>query len=334
MNDSRSKIWLSESVKPSQPNKIQNHQKHQNNPGQIGNKSNTRGDVWDQINLKEMLKSEHKKLYQRRSKFQKIHVLEAKEIRMFLDEQLQFSSLDERIYHEAFVHIPMALTKSRDRILILGGGDGLALREVLKYSDVKHVDLVDIDPEVLSIARNVPEIVSLNERSLFDQRVNIHAEDARDFLKTNKGTYDLMIIDFPDPADPELASLYSLELFQMLSRYLAKDGKIVCQAISPEDTPIVFWSIGLTMERAGFYTESYHTIVPSFGDWGFQLASKVPFSTQFKKITVPYRTLPTNLASLFHFKSEILAYKTGAIVNNLSNPQLHTIYREEIVDPY
>jgi spermidine synthase len=290
-----------------------------------------RGDEWDRISLKEMLAGESSKLYQGQSTYQNIQIVEAKDIRMFLDEQLQFSSVDERIYHEAFVHVPMALTQSHDRILILGGGDGLALREVLKYSDVRSVDLVDIDPEILNIARHVPEIVSLNENAFFDQRVQAYAKDAREFLKTNNMVYDVILIDFPDPADDELASLYSLEMYQMLSNHLAEDGMIVCQANSPQDTPTVFWSIGLTIQTAGFYTEGYHTIIPSFGDWGFQLASKRPFAPEMKKVPDGCRTLPTNLASLFHFQSDVLYYKRSAIVNKSEDLQLHKIYQYEIV---
>jgi len=325
--DSKPRLWLSDGVITTKQNLKKNHQRSEN----TGIKKNNRADIWDQINLREMLRCDHKKLYQGQSKFQNIHVLEAKEIRMFLDEQLQFSSLDERIYHEAFVHIPMALTDHHDRVLILGGGDGLALREVLKYSDVKHVDLVDIDPEMLNIARNIPEIVELNERAFFDKRVNAYAEDARHFLKNNNKKYDLILVDFPDPTDATLASLYTLEMFEMITNYLAKDGLIVCQANSPEDTPIVFWSIGLTMEKAGLYTEGYHTIVPSFGDWGFQLGAKKPLSTQMRSIRVPYRTLPSNLGSLFHFRSNMLAYKREAIVIKEKNPQLHKIFQEEVI---
>ncbi|MFC0271409.1 spermidine synthase [Metabacillus herbersteinensis] len=326
-----SKLWLTERVTRNQQSNKHDKQKQEEKSNPTNKEKKFQGDEWDRISLKEMLACKNKKLYQGQSRYQNIQVLEANDIRMYLNEQLQFSSLDERIYHEAFVHVPMALTKTHNRILILGGGDGLALREVLKYSDVLHVDLVDIDSKVLDIARNVPEIVELNEKAFFDKRVQVHAKDARDFLKTNNKTYDIMIIDFPDPADAILASLYSVEMFQMLSKYLTKDGMIVCQANSPEDTPTVFWSIGLTIEKAGFYTEGYHTIVPSFGDWGFQLASKKSFSAQIKKIAVPHRTLPKNLSSLFHFQSDVLSYKRWAIENKLGNLQLHKIYKKEIV---
>ncbi|PLT33165.1 spermidine synthase [Bacillus sp. V5-8f] len=290
-----------------------------------------RGDEWDRISLREMLAGNSTKLFQGQSRYQNIQIVEAKDIRLFLDEQLQFSSLDERIYHEAFVHVPMALRNSHDHILIVGGGDGLALREVLKYSDVKSVDLVDIDPEILNIARNLPEIVALNERALFDERVQAHANDAREFLRKNTKVYDLIIVDFPDPADEELAGLYTLEMFQMLGNHLADDGMIACQAISPLYTPIVFWSIGLTLQAAGFYTEGYHTIVPSFGDWGFQLGSKKPLPTELKKSPDGCRTLPADLASLFHFQSEILYFKRAAIVNKSEKVLLHDIYQYEII---
>jgi spermidine synthase len=308
---------------------LQEPRKNKLNPLDIIN--HTRGDQWDKISLKEMLASKNKVLYQGKSKYQDIQVLEAKDIRMYLDNQLQFSALDERIYHEAFVHIPMALTKSRDRILILGGGDALALREILKYSDVKSVDLVDIDKEILNIARNVPEVAALNERALFDKRVNTYTKDARDFLQSLKKTYDLIFIDLPDPENATCAKLYTKEMFQMLNNFLTKDGIIVCQANSPDDTPTVFWSIGLTMEQSGYHTEGYHIIVPSFGDWGFHIGAKQPLPTQLKKVPVPTQTLPTNLASLFHFQSEILSYKRKAIVNSLRNLQLHELFKQETI---
>lgn len=325
-----SKVWLSKNVNK---HPIKKESKKQEYP-QTYNKKTSVGDVWDRISLREMLSGKHKKLYHSQSKYQNIQVLKASDIRMYLDGQLQFSSLDERIYHEAFVHIPMACTKSPSRILILGGGDGLALREVLKYSDVAKVDLVDIDTEVLNIAQNVSELVSLNNKAFSDKRVKTYAMDAIEFLKTNKRTYDVIIIDFPDPGDIQLAKLYSLEMFQILKNTLTEEGLIVCQSNSPEDAPTLFWSIGLTIEQAGFYTKGYHTIIPSFGDWGFHLASKKPLSTQLNKVPVCAKTLPQNLNSLFQFRSNISSFQKEAIVNKLENLRLHEIYHKEIVEPY
>jgi spermidine synthase len=332
MEYSPSKIWLPERLKKNQKTKV-NHIKPVKKVQTpfVDTTPQDAGNIWDRISLQSLKKEKYYELYKGKSHYQDIEVLEAKDIRMYLNEQLQFSSLDERIYHEAFVHIPMALTKKHHRVLILGGGDGLALREVLKYSDVRYVDLVDIDAKVLSVARDVPEMMALNEKSLHDRRVNVHAKNALDYLKSNKKTYDIIIVDFPDPADRVLANLYTVEVFQMLNSHLEIGGMIVCQSNSPEDTPMVYWSIGLTIARANFYTKGYHTIVPSFGDWGFHLASKKPISTQIKKINVPHKTLPDNLASLFDFKSDILFYKQRAIINKANHLQLHEIYTREVV---
>lgn len=201
-------------------------------------------------------------------------MLQVSDIRLYLDKQLQFSSVDEQIYHEALVHPIMSKVIDPKRVLILGGGDGLALREVLKYETVLHVDLVDLDEAMITMARNVPEIVSLNKNAFFDNRVNVHVCDAKEFLNSPSSLYDVIIIDFPDPATELLSTLYTSELFARIATFLTKDGAFVCQSNSPADAPLVYWSIGNTIEHAGLTVKSYHTIFPSFGtDWGFHLAT-------------------------------------------------------------
>lgn len=327
-----SKLWLSDAFdcKKNTHRQEKRLEKNDHTPDSIPTQVDE-GNIWDKISLNALKKEKHQALYHGKSQFQEIEVVEARDIRMYLNEQLQFSSLDERIYHEAFVHIPFALTEKHTRVLILGGGDGLALREVLKYSDVKSVDLVDIDSRVLSVARNVPEMVILNNRSMHDRRVKVHAQNALDFLKNNKKMYDLIIIDFPDPADEILASLYTVEVFQKIHSFLEDDGMMVCQSNSPDDTPVVYWSIGLTIEQASFYTKGYHTIVPSFGDWGFHIACKKPITNKCRKVPVFHKTLPHNLESLFEFKDYILAYKRQAIVNRENQLQLHEVYNREVI---
>jgi spermidine synthase len=292
----------------------------------------TSANKWDEIGLKEIAEGPHKGFYQEKSPYQYIQVVEVKDLRMYLDGQLQFSSLDERIYHEAFVHIPFALTSEKDRILIVGGGDGLALREVLKYSEVAQVDLVDIDEKVLQAAQQLHQLVKLNEGALYDDRVNIFAEDALKFISNEKSKkYNVIIVDFPDPSDEILAKLYTVEVFQQLQNLLDDKGVLVCQSNELSETPTVFWSIGKTMEQAGFETKGYHTIVPSFGDWGFQLGSKQKLPNQLKEISVQHRTLPADLDSLFSFPPELLVYKNEAIVNSEDNLKLHLIYKEEMM---
>ncbi|WNS76279.1 spermidine synthase [Bacillus sp. DTU_2020_1000418_1_SI_GHA_SEK_038] len=331
MSNTQRVPWLSQQVKAG----CKSHQLPINQKLTFEDQSinrSSRGDKWDQVGLLELLAGKHKKLYDGKSKYQDIKIVEATDIRMYLNEQLQFSSLDERIYHEAFVHIPMALTRWHERILILGGGDGLALREVLKYSDVKQVHLVDLDEKVLNIARNVPAMATMNDRAFFDKRVHVFAQDAIQFVEKSNQKYDLIIIDFPDPTVPILANLYTLELYQMLYNRLAEDGMIVCQSNSIDETPIVFWSIGRTMEAARFYTEAYHTVIPSFGDWGFHLAAKNPFSTNVGKINVTQRTLPNNINTMFSMPKGSLKYKDRAVINSKDHLVLHEIFNREVGD--
>ncbi|MDF2680915.1 MAG: hypothetical protein K0R47_2105 [Brevibacillus sp.] len=289
-----------------------------------------RGDQYDKVERKQLLTGDHTILFQGTSSYQRVELVEAMEMRMYLDGQLQFSSLDERIYHEALVHPAFAHASSHERVLIVGGGDGLALREVLKYETVLHVDLVDLDTMVLDVAKYVPKVVSLNESALHDPRVVAHSEDADKFINNNVATpYQIIIVDFPDPADEIISALYTKEFFQRLSACLAENGVLVCQSFSPEDAPLVYWSIGLTLEDAGLYTKAYHCLVPSFGEWGFHIAGRAPLPLKPKQISVPTQTLPTDLASLFTFPTQILEKRKEALVNTLQDLTLHKLYQSE-----
>ncbi|MHC0036557.1 spermine/spermidine synthase domain-containing protein [Pseudoneobacillus sp. C159] len=331
MGYSPSRIWLSDRLqneaKPAHHHPVRKQEKmtQPTTMDPYGNSS------WDRISLKMVKSGKHKNLYQGKSPYQQIDVVSTQDIRMYLNGQLQFSSVDERIYHEAFVHVPMSLASERKRVLIVGGGDGLALREVLKYKDVKSVDLVDIDDEVLDVARNVPEMVELNQRSMYDHRVQVHAMDALVFLKKNLKTYDVIIVDFPDPSEAVLANLYTVEVFKTLYRCLNDRGFLVCQSFSLDESPTVYWSIGRTMEAAGFHTKGYHTIIPSFDDWGFHLGAKRAIPNQIPACKVYNRTLPKNLSDLFHFHPEVLEYRADAVVNSKDHLQLHHIYRDEVI---
>ncbi|MEK4416245.1 polyamine aminopropyltransferase [Bacillus sp. FSL K6-0268] len=287
-------------------------------------------DVWDEISLKEIQAGEHTNLFKEKSNYQNINLVQVNDIRLYLDKQLQFSSVDEQIYHEALVHPIMSKVIDPKRVLILGGGDGLALREVLKYETVLHVDLVDLDGSMIDMARNVPELVSLNKSAFFDNRVNTHVCDAKEFLSSPSSLYDVIIIDFPDPATELLSTLYTSELFARIATFLTEDGAFVCQSNSPADAPLVYWSIGNTIEHAGLTVKSYHTIVPSFGtDWGFHIAANSAYVLdqieQLYVVPTP-RTLPALLFPLFQFKEEHLEQRNLALLNSESNLILHRNY--------
>ena len=284
----------------------------------------------DSMELHHLLSNSHSLLYEGGTKGDSVKVLETKDVRLYLDKQLQFSSLDEQIYHEALVHPALSMVQKRDRILIAGGGDGFAIREVLKYPDVKHIDLVDLDPLMIHIARNIPKVASLNGRALHDKRVSVHQKDIQVFQKEQKEQYDVIIVDLPDPGDEILSRLYTVEFFSKLSNLLTEDGILVCQSHSPEYAPFVYWSIGLSLKGTGMNIRSYHTEVPSFGDWGFHLASKKQLNLQKRKVFVPHQTLPEDLSSLFVFPSKYRSVRENSHMNTLSNLKLHEIYQQEL----
>jgi spermidine synthase len=194
--------------------------------------------------------------------------------RLFLNGDLQFSSIDEYRYHESLVH-PL-LAGPRGRVLVLGGGDGLAMREVLKYPDVREAVEVELDPAVLRLAEHDPRLTTLNRRSLEDPRVKVVVADAFAWLRDTSDRFDAVIIDMPDPDATATAKLYSQEFYLLARRALAPGGRLVVQAGSPYFAPRTYDCILNTMRAAGLGVTPYHVNVPTFGDWGFALAQDGP----------------------------------------------------------
>jgi spermidine synthase len=193
------------------------------------------------------------------------------DIRLFLNGDLQFSSVDEYRYHESLVH--PALSGSRANVLIMGGGDGLALREVLRYDDVQHVTLVELDPAMTRLARAFEPLRDLNDKALADPRVKVVNADAFNWLRGTRQHYDAVVIDFPDPDTAALAKLYSVEFYHLLGQVLTPQSRVMVQSGSPFFAPKTYWSIAKTIETAGYATTEFQVDVPSFGNWGFVLAT-------------------------------------------------------------
>lgn len=218
---------------------------------------------------------------------------------LFINGQLQFNTLDEYRYHEALVHPAMALASRRRNILVLGGGDGLAVREILKYPEVKDVALVDLDPAMTGLFRGNPLLARLNDQALQDSRVDIVNQDAWKFLEGNKRFYDVVIIDLPDPNDTALSKLYSRGFYSLVAKHLGAEGVMVTQATSPLFAREAFWCIAQTVQAAPSPTRlngkldilPYHVYVPTFGEWGFVLASSRKLDWQAVEIGVPTRYL-------------------------------------------
>lgn len=210
------------------------------------------------------------------TKYQQVVItssLDGTDTRLFLDGDLQFSSVDEYRYHESLVHPAMAGPHAR--VLILGGGDGIAMREVLRYPDVKRAVEVELDPKMIDIARHDQRILAINHGSLSSSRVTVRIADAFTWLRHQNERFDVVIADFPDPDDAAVAKLYSLDFYALLrASALAPGGRLVVQAGSPYFARDAFWSTALSIKDAGYDITPYHVDVPSFGDWGFVLAQR------------------------------------------------------------
>jgi spermidine synthase len=195
------------------------------------------------------------------------------EVELFLNGNLQFSGRDEYRYHEALVHPAMTQVAAPRRVLILGGGDGLAAREVLRYPSVEHVQLVDLDAGVTELFRRTPWLSRLNGGSLSSPKLSVTNADAFEWLRGARGVFDVVVIDFPDPSNYSVGKLYTTAFYREVGRVLAPGGAVVVQATSPFVARKAYWCIVATLGADGFETRPYHALVPSFGDWGFVLAS-------------------------------------------------------------
>ncbi|HWI09951.1 MAG TPA: polyamine aminopropyltransferase [Burkholderiaceae bacterium] len=248
-------------------------------------------------------------------------------VRLFLNGNLQFHSRDEYRYHEALVHPAMAGQGAPKNVLVLGGGDGLALREILKYASVEHVTLVELDPRMTRLFSTQPLLRELNADALRSSKLTIVNADAFAWLQQATDSYDVIVIDFPDPTNFAIGKLYTLSFYRLVERHLAASGYAVVQTTSPLIARKSFWTVATTLEAAGLATTPYHAHVPSFGEWGFILASRRPYRMP---TTLPpgLRFLsPADLPTLFNFPLDMTRVPTD--VNRLSNQVLVQTFEEE-----
>ena len=214
-------------------------------------------------------------IYNKKSPYQKLVMTKGHDLKLFINGNLQFSSMDEYRYHEALVHPGMAGNEQIKSVLVLGGGDGFAVREILKYPHVEDITLVDLDPLMTDIFKTNGLLVKLNKNALNSKKVSVVNDDAFVWLKhTNKKKYDFIVIDFPDPSNFSLGKLYSKKFFLTVRSTLTEKGSLVIQSTSPFFARKSYWCVGNTLEYVGFNVLPYHAYVPSFGEWGYFLASK------------------------------------------------------------
>ena len=252
-------------------------------------------------------------------------------VRLFLNGNLQFHSRDEYRYHEALVHPAMAAHGAPKRVLVLGGGDGMALREILRYPSVEHVTLVELDPRMTQLFSTQPLLRGLNRDSLLSPKVEVVNADAFAWLdataKVRAGGYDVIVVDFPDPTNFSIGKLYTSSFYRLIDQHLSASGYAVVQTTSPLIARKSFWTVATTIEATGLATAPYHAHVPSFGEWGFVVASRRPYRLP-SALPDGLRFLsPADLPLLFNFPLDMA--RVPAEVNRLSNQVLVQTFEDE-----
>ena len=249
------------------------------------------------------------------------------DLRLFLNGNLQFSSHDEYRYHEALVHPGLAALPGAKRVLVLGGGDGLAVREILKYPNVEAVTLVDLDPAMTELFSTAPALVALNQGALKSERLTVVNADALQWLEQSKDYFDFIVIDFPDPSNFALGKLYTSAFYRLIEKRLSANGLLVVQSTSPLYARQSFWCVVATLESVGFKTAPYHAQVPSFGEWGYIIAGRQDFKPAAVDATKTRYLTPETLPGLFAFPADM--GRIPAEVNQLNNQVLVRYFESE-----
>ena len=250
--------------------------------------------------------------------------------KLFLNGNLQFAERDEYRYHEALVHPVMSAHGAPKKVAVLGGGDGMAVREILKYPSVESVTLVELDPAMTRLFSQQPMLTRLNGGALLSPKVKVVNADAFKWLEGSTELFDVVIVDFPDPTNFSIGKLYTNSFYALLDQHLAASGYAVIQTTSPLVARRSYWTVVSTLESVGLRTAPYHANVPSFGEWGFVVASRRPFSPARQTRQLPaglkFLTAAT-LPLLFDFPQDMA--RVAAPVNRLSNQELVHSYEQE-----
>jgi spermidine synthase len=272
-------------------------------------------------------------IYSKSTPYQRIVLTKnTRELRLFLNGNLQFSSADEYRYHEALVHPAMQALPKAKRVLVLGGGDGLAVRELLKYPQLQQIRLVDLDPGMTRLFQHNELLLALNQGALLSPKVQVINGDAYQWVRRDTTRYDLLVVDFPDPSNYSIGKLYSTAFYRELDKLLAPDGLMVVQSTSPYVARTSFWCIAHTLQAAGFHTIPYHLYVPSFGEWGYVLAGRNGHWRGDGKLPPGLRYItPQSIHEMLRFPPDMSEVPTE--INQLNNQAL-VRYFEEDWGPY
>lgn len=281
-------------------------------------------------------------VYQEQSKYQKITVTQWKDhYWLYINGNQQLSTFDEFLYHEPMIHPVMSLTPEHQDILIIGGGDGFNVKELLKYEGVKSIKVVDLDPAMTRLGKEFHGLTKYNDKALSDPKVEIINTDGFKYLEAHTAFYDLIIVDLPDAKNLELNKLYSLEFYQLAYKALRPNGHFITQSGSPYYATQAFYCINKTMEQAGFKCLPLHNQVLTLGEWGWIIGSKKLSKSQmleqleerpFKGITTKWYTKETiKMMSAF---GKPLVDTLGIEINTINAPVLYKYYLNGNWDMY
>lgn len=294
------------------------------------------------IRFGEQQKYADKVIYAEQSKYQRIVITQWKDdYWLYLNGNQQLCTRDEVMYHEPLVHPALTLHPNPVNVLVLGGGDGCAVREILKYTKVKNITLVDLDPAMTELGKTNSILTKLNKNSLSNPKVKVLNEDGYKYMQSTENYYDVIIVDLPDPRSVELGRLYSHEFYKTSYRHLRSGGIIVTQAGSPYFATQAFSCIVETMKSAGFQTVPMHNQVITLGEWGWSLGVKQPTSDVKKKLQkldfkVPTRWINNEAMILItSFGKDFYPCKIDSVkVNRIHDPVLHKYYMKGNWDLY
>ncbi len=295
------------------------------------------------IKYGEQQKYADKVVFAKQTKYQRIVITQwQNDYWLYLNGNEQLCSRDELMYHEPLVHPAMSLYPNPTNVLVLGGGDGCAVREILKYKSVKAVTLVDLDPEMTKLGKENPILLEMNKNALNDSKVKVINADGYKYLESNKDYFDVIIVDLPDPKSVELGRLYSYEFYKVCWRHLRPNGVLVTQSGSPYFATRAFLCINKTMEKAGFRTVPLHNQVLTLGEWGWVLGVKnanvKDLKQQLQQIKIKVSTKWLNSDAMLlitSFGKDFYPWQKDTIeVNKIHNPVLYKYYLKGNWDLY
>lgn len=292
----------------------------------------------------EQARYKDKVVFEKQSKYQRIVITQWKnDYWLYINGNQQLSTIDEDKYHEPLIHPALNLIQERKHILVLGGGDGCAVREILKYPDVEKITLVDLDSVMTNMGKYNPILRELNEDAFHHPKLEIINTDAFNFMEKGQNYYDAIIVDLPDPRSVELNRLYTLQFYQLCHLKLKKHGVLVTQAGSPYYATKAFLCIDKTMAAAGFTTQKMHNQVITLGEWGWVMGVKswpkgkdLKSALQQMSFNVPTRWLNQDaMLMMCNFGKNIYEATNDSIaINQIQNPVLYRYYLKGNWDLY